>query len=105
MQISRLYLRLLSLVVALVWVVAPLQALPNQPTILSNHDSSNNTLKDSVYGLVESAESCILVVSFSLTDSHLLGLLNQKAADGIDVQLVIDRDHVSPLSKLHPYLT
>lgn len=77
--------------------------IEHTPLILSNHDVTQNALSDSVYELINQAESSILLMSFTFTDSALINIINQKASDGIDVHLVIDRDHMGELkSILHP---
>jgi len=68
--------------------------IKNTPLILSNHDLGQNALCESVYELVEGAQSSILLMSFTFSDQRLIKLLNQKAAAGIEVQLVLDRDHL-----------
>lgn len=77
--------------------------IEHSPLILSNHSKTQNTLSESAYELLDKAQSSILLISFSLSDQTLITLINQKASDGIDVHLVIDRDHMSGLSStLHP---
>lgn len=75
----------------------------NAPLILSNHDAAHNALSNSVYELINQAQTSILLISFTFTDSTLIKSINQKASEGIDVHLVIDRDHLVGLkSTLHP---
>jgi phosphatidylserine/phosphatidylglycerophosphate/cardiolipin synthase-like enzyme len=74
--------------------------------LLSNHDK--NTYKEItpingvVFDLLNEANNSILMITFSLIDQHTYDLLNQKAAEGIDVQIVIDRAHMPAPNKLHP---
>lgn len=72
------------------------------PLILSNHDLEDNTLQDSLHDLLNHAQESILIISFSLTDSEVIRILNQKASEGIEVLLVIDRDHLHFKETLHP---
>jgi phospholipase D-like protein len=45
-------------------------------------------------------------MSFTFSDPTLISILNQKASEGIDVHIVIDRDHIGGLkSILHPSIT
>lgn len=76
------------------------------PLILSNHDVTHNALSESVYELMNQAQSSILLMSFTFTDPKLIKIINQKASEGIDVHLVIDREHIGGLkSILHPSIT
>ncbi len=76
------------------------------PIIVSNHDTSDNKLKDSIYNLLDKAHSSILFISFSFTDQEIIKIINNKAALGIKVHLVIDRDHLAGLkTALHPSIT
>lgn len=74
-----------------------IENIKQAPLILSNHNKSENALSESVYELVNKAESSILLMSFTFTESTLIELLNQKAREGIQVQVVMDRDHMSEL--------
>lgn len=76
-----------------------------KPLIFSNHDLSQNSLQGSVYELLNKAESSILIFSFTFSDPEVIRIINQKASVGIDVQLVIDRDHFGEFySQLHPLI-
>jgi len=82
---------------------AAVENIEQAPLILSNHDMTQNALCDSVYELMDRAQSSILLMSFTFTDSRLIEIINQKASEGIDIHLVIDRDHLGNLkSILHP---
>lgn len=70
------------------------------PLILSNHDLSDNTLKESNYELLKAAKSSILIVSYTFSEPEVIKIVNQKASEGVHVQLVIDRDHLP--GSLHP---
>jgi phosphatidylserine/phosphatidylglycerophosphate/cardiolipin synthase-like enzyme len=47
------------------------------PSILSNHDSKQNTLSQSIYDLVNQAQESILLMSFTFSDAQLINILNQ----------------------------
>jgi cardiolipin synthase len=80
--------------------------IEHTPLILSNHDVTQNALSESVYELLNKAQSSILLMSFTFTDTTLIKIINQKANEGIDVHLVIDRDHLAGLKLiLHPSIT
>lgn len=72
------------------------------PLILSNHDLEDNSLQDSLLDLLNHAQESILIISFSLTDPEVIRILNQKASSGVEVLLVIDRDHLHFKETLHP---
>lgn len=77
--------------------------IEHSPLILSNDNVSQNALSESIYELLNQAQSSILLMSFTFTDPTLINILNQKANDGVDINLVIDRDHIGGLrSILHP---
>ncbi len=80
-----------------------LKGLENSPLIVANHDLCDNSLRESVYELLTRAHSSILIFSFTFSDSKVLEIVNEKAQEGIDVHLVIDRDHISEFKeRLHP---
>lgn len=80
--------------------------IEHTPILLSNHDGTHNALRESVYELINQAQSTILLMSFTFSDPTLIKIINQKAADGLDIHLVIDRDHIDELkSILHPTIT
>ncbi|MBA3816884.1 MAG: hypothetical protein H0X29_10285, partial [Parachlamydiaceae bacterium] len=70
------------------------------PHILSNHDVSHNALNESIYELMKQAQSSILLMSFTFSDPALISILNQKASEGINIHLVIDRDHIGNLTSV-----
>jgi phosphatidylserine/phosphatidylglycerophosphate/cardiolipin synthase-like enzyme len=43
-----------------------------------------------------------LILSFTFSDPEVIRIVNQKASEGIDVQLIIDRDHMGFNGQLHP---
>ncbi len=80
-----------------------IKRIEHAPLILSNHDLSHNSLQESVYELLNNAESSILILSFTFSDPKIIQIINQKASEGIKVQLVIDRDHLSEFKEqLYP---
>lgn len=77
--------------------------IETSPLIFSNHDRGHNSLQESVYELLHRAQSSILIFSFTFSDQKVIQLINQKASEGVNVQLVIDRDHFDGFkSQLHP---
>lgn len=78
-------------------------SIEESPLILSNHDTSHNSLQGGVYELLDQAQSSILILSFTFNDRHVIELVNQKAKEGLTVELILDRDHYAGLtSQLHP---
>lgn len=83
-----------------------IENIEQAPLILSNHDMTQNALSESVYELANQAQSSILLISFTFSDPTLIKIINQKASEGVDVHLVVDRDHIGGLkSILHPSIT
>jgi phosphatidylserine/phosphatidylglycerophosphate/cardiolipin synthase-like enzyme len=73
------------------------------PLILSNGELSDNSLQESVYELLNKAQVSILIFSFTFSDPHVIRIINQKASEGVKIQLIIDRDHLDESKKqLHP---
>lgn len=72
------------------------------PCLLSNHDLATNSLKDSLYELLQNAQFSIVMISFTFKDQAVIDIINQKASEGVLVKLVIDKDHLECKSKLHP---
>lgn len=95
---------LLLVILAFVNVESSLiSSIEEAPLILGNHDLSDNSLQKSVYELLESAHSSILIFSFTFSDQEVIQLVNQKASEGIDVQLIVDRMHCYEFrGLLHP---
>ncbi len=80
-----------------------IDGIEQTPLILSNHELSDNSLQGSAYELLNRAQSSILIISFTFSDQKIIQLVNQKASEGLDVQLIIDRDHFSGFKgQLHP---
>ncbi len=79
------------------------ESIKHSPLVLSNHDLSDNSLQESVYELLNTAQSSLLILSFTFSDSKVIQIVNQKAQAGLKVQLVIDCDHMSEFKEqLHP---
>lgn len=76
--------------------------IEQRPLILGNEDLGYNSLQGSVYELLNSAQDSILIISFTFSDPEVIRIINQKASEGIDVQLIIDRDHLNFNGQLHP---
>lgn len=57
-------------------------------------------LRDEIMRTISEARQSILILTFTLSDPEILSLLNQKANDGIDVTVVIDKEHRLPILSL-----
>lgn len=79
-----------------------IEDIEQTPLILGNHALSYNCLQGSVYELLNSAQHSILIISFTFSDPEVIRIVNQKASEGINIQLIIDRDHFDFKEKLHP---
>jgi phosphatidylserine/phosphatidylglycerophosphate/cardiolipin synthase-like enzyme len=80
-----------------------IEGIENFPLVLGNHQLDRNSLQGSVYELLHKAQSSILMLSFTFSDPEVIKIINHKASEGIDVQLIIDRDHLSESKNLlHP---
>jgi phosphatidylserine/phosphatidylglycerophosphate/cardiolipin synthase-like enzyme len=79
-----------------------IEDIKQTPLILGNYDLSYNALQGSVYELLNDAQNSILIISFTFSDPEVIRIVNQKASEGIDVQLIIDRDHLNFNGQLHP---
>lgn len=82
------------------------ESIEHSPLVLSNHDASQNALCGSAYELLNRAQSSILLMSFTFSDSEIIKIINQKASEGVAVHLLIDHAHMGGLgAKLHPAIT
>lgn len=64
------------------------------------HTSQDRTsLKSSIKGSIEQAQHSILLFSFSLSDPDIIEALNKKAEAGLRVTVVVDRNHLGPITK------
>ncbi len=80
-----------------------IEGIEQSPLIFGNHELSHNSLQGSAYELLSRAQTSILIISFTFTDPEVIQIVNQKASEGLDVQLIIDRDHFSGFNgQLHP---
>ena len=46
---------------------------------------------------ITEAEHSILILTFTLSDPKIMSLLKQKAQEGVDVTVIIDKDHLQPI--------
>lgn len=51
--------------------------------------------------MLNNAQESILIISFTFSDPEVIQIVNQKASEGVDVQLIIDRDHLNFNGQLH----
>jgi phosphatidylserine/phosphatidylglycerophosphate/cardiolipin synthase-like enzyme len=72
-----------------------IEEIEKAPLILGNDDLGNNSLQESIYNLLNNAQDSILIISFTFSDPEVIRIVNQKASEGIDVLLIIDRDHLN----------
>ncbi len=77
-----------------------IRGIEQSPLIFSNHEYFNNSLQGSVYELLNKAQSSILILSFTFSDPEVIQIINRKASEGLDVQVVVDRAHLTWLSML-----
>ncbi len=115
---SKLPKYLILLFAALVLTVQPLNALigaaaqaqvvdskvftkeiESKALLFSNHDpqARPSPLSGSAYELIEHAERSLLFITFTLSDPKTIQLINQKAKQGLEVQIIMDRDHIGRL--------
>lgn len=63
-------------------------------------------LKSALLDSISSAQKSIVIFSFTLSDLDLIERLNKKAEEGIDVSIIVDKDHQGPiLNNGSPLLT
>lgn len=79
-----------------------IEDIEQTPLILGNYDLSYNSLQGSAYELLNNAKKSILIISFTFSDPEVIRIVNQKASEGVDVQLIIDRNHLPFSGQLHP---
>lgn len=80
-----------------------IKGIEQYPLIFDNHDLNHNSLQGSAYELLQRAQNSILIISFTFTDPEVIRIVNQKASEGIDVLLIIDRDHFNGFhGQIHP---
>lgn len=63
------------------------------------HTSEESNLRATMEKAIQSAKKSIIIFTFTFSDVDLIELINQKALEGIDVLVVIDRDHTNILAK------
>lgn len=78
--------------------------------LLSDHDSEMHNGVNSVFGsayeLLNQAEHSILIANYVYENATILQILNRKAAEGLDVIVVYDRERSKNLpQQLHPSIT
>jgi len=66
------------------------------------HTQDRSSLKKELMRQVEEAKESILIFTFTCSDPDFIALLEKKRKEGLDVCVVIDKDHMQPvLSKQH----
>ncbi len=72
-------------------------SLEKQVRFYSSQDrtSLKATLKESIDG----AKRSVLLFSFTLSDTGIIDALNKKAQSGVPVTVVVDRDHLGPITE------
>ena len=76
------------------------QSIVKSSTTVDFYHSFNPAMKQQLVSQLQSANHSILVMTFTLTDSAIINLLNQKATQGLKVTVVIDKKHIP--HDLHP---
>lgn len=84
-----------------------LQGIESSVLVFSTHDAErfggSEPAVGSAYQLIDEAQKSILVANYIFDDPTILNLLNRKAEEGVEVQVVADRVRCAGLgSKLHP---
>jgi cardiolipin synthase A/B len=62
------------------------------------HTQDKKQLAHSIKESILKAEKSILIFTFSLSDSEIISLLNQKANEGLKVTVVIDKEHLGEIT-------
>lgn len=78
------------------------QEEPNQivESVTIAHTQDRMHLRGEIIRTISEARRSILILTFTLSDPEILLLLNQKANDGVDVTVVIDKEHRLPILSL-----
>lgn len=69
-------------------------------TVAIFHTQDRTTLKDEIQKSIRDAKKSILIFTFTLSDAETIRLLNQKVNEGVDVTVVIDKEHRLPINQL-----
>lgn len=72
-----------------------IDGIEHTPLIFSNHELHVNSLQNSVYELLNKAQTSVLIFSFTFSDPEVIRILNRKALEGVKIRLILDRDHLS----------
>lgn len=83
-----------------------IEEIESHPIILSNHlpvaTGHYNPINGSIYELLDKAQSSILIFTFTFNDPKTGKVLNEKAAQGLKIKIVLDRAHIGNLkTSLH----
>jgi len=80
-------------------LVALQQSQALQPVTI-NHSQDRIELHEQIKSSIKGAQQSILIFTFTLSDQEIISLLNEKVDDGIDVVVIIDREHKQPILSL-----
>jgi len=64
------------------------------------HTAEKDRLRSALEEGIKKAQKSILILTFSFSDSNFIDLINQKADEGIDVTVIIDKNHQNTLKNL-----
>lgn len=62
------------------------------------HTQDRQQLRESLMNSMEQAQKSILIFTFTFSDSEMIKLLNKKAEEGVEIIIVIDKEHRLPLT-------
>src|SRR5262245_23426573 len=70
------------------------------------HTQDRTSLRHELVDSVQKAKKSLLFFTFTFSDPGLLSLINEKAKEGLDVTVVIDKEHTLPIKQAaHPSIT
>ena len=64
------------------------------------HSDTSGELKKTQIESIKSAQQSILVMTFTLSDTEIIRALNERAEAGVDVTVIIDRNHMQTIQTL-----
>lgn len=76
-----------------------LESVESQAQAQFYHSQDRKQLGNSIKESIRQAHASILIFTFSLSDPEIISALNDKAAEGIKVTVVIDRDHLGEINR------
>lgn len=89
---------LINLIILIGCYCVPGEALTEADPISIIHSQDRKSLREEIVKTIKNAEQSILVLTFTLSDPEIIELLHQKANEGINVKVIIDKDHMQPIT-------